>query len=448
MNRYFKAFGYLLSVHVLALLVMTLFRLVEFIALHGMIVDAEASRVMAFVKGVWFDNVIACYISVLPVAVLLIAASLGWCHRRLLRGINIWYAAWFAIAFMPSAANTPYFQYFFKNINSSIFGWFGYVATTSGMLLQESSYWLYIALYFVFTGAFIYALVRLCRYFEGLFLLPKDNMHLVQVVSRFLISAVMIGACLFGIRGRMGYNPIKVSQAYYCEDSFLNQLGINPAFNLLTSALDDMRKENKELHLMPYAEAITNTRQWLGITGKVDSTNILKREVVNDSLMMKMGQSPAKKNHPNVLCVLSGMTYMEHLQDNLRTYSPLEPLNEEEKEFLEETAQLMLKFPTIPCNDCKYCMPCPYGLDIPAILVHYNKCVNEGNVPKSSQDENYRRARRAFLIGYDRSVPKLRQASHCTGCNQCNPHCPQSIDIPQELHRIDAYVEQLKQETL
>ncbi len=296
----FKAFGYLLSVHVLALLVMTLFRLVEFIALHGMIVDAEASRVMAFVKGVWFDNVIACYISVLPVAVLLIAASLGWCHRRLLRGINIWYAAWFAIAFMPSAANTPYFQYFFKNINSSIFGWFGYVATTSGMLLQESSYWLYIALYFVFTGSFIYALVRLRRYFEGLFLLPKDNMHLVQVVSRFLISAVMIGACLFGIRGRMGYNPIKVSQAYYCEDSFLNQLGINPAFNLLTSALDDMRKENKELHLMPYAEAITNTRQWLGITGKVDSTNILKREVVNDSLMMKMGQSPAKKNHPNV----------------------------------------------------------------------------------------------------------------------------------------------------
>ena len=90
MKRYFKAFGYLLSVHVLALLVMTLFRLVEFIALHGMIVDEEASRVMAFVKGVWFDNVIACYISVLPVAVLLIAASLGWCHRRLLRGINIW----------------------------------------------------------------------------------------------------------------------------------------------------------------------------------------------------------------------------------------------------------------------------------------------------------------------------------------------------------------------
>lgn len=149
-----------------------------------------------------------------------------------------------------------------------------------------------------------------------------------------------------------------------------------------------------------------------------------------------------------VLTVLSGMTYSEHLQDNIRTYSPLILLDEEDKEFLEETAQLIVKYPTIPCNDCKYCMPCPYGLDIPAILVHYNKCVNEGNVPKGQTDENYSEARRAFLVGYDRSVPKLRQASHCIGCNQCVSHCPQSIQIPQELHRIDQFVEQLKQETL
>lgn len=149
-----------------------------------------------------------------------------------------------------------------------------------------------------------------------------------------------------------------------------------------------------------------------------------------------------------VLTVLSGMTYMEHLQDNIRTYAPLVTLEEEDKEFLEETAQLMLKYPTIPCNDCQYCMPCPYGIDIPAILIHYNKCVNEGNVPKSQQDANYREARQAYLVGYDRSVPKLRQASHCTGCNQCVPHCPQSIKIPKELQRIDQFVEQLKQETL
>ncbi len=149
----------------------------------------------------------------------------------------------------------------------------------------------------------------------------------------------------------------------------------------------------------------------------------------------------------NILTVLSGMTYMEHLEDNIRTYSPLVPLTDEEARWLDgETANLIEGYPTIPCNDCKYCMPCPYGLDIPAILLHYNKCVNQGNVPESQQAENYRKARQAFLVGYDRSVPRLRQANRCVGCRECVPHCPQNIDVPRELERIDKFVEKLKQD--
>jgi predicted aldo/keto reductase-like oxidoreductase len=150
--------------------------------------------------------------------------------------------------------------------------------------------------------------------------------------------------------------------------------------------------------------------------------------------------------HEGVLTVLSGMTYMEHLQDNLKTYSPLVPLTEEEMAFLEETAELMKKYPTVPCNDCKYCMPCPYGIDIPAILLHYNKCVNEGYVSNGQEDDNYRKARRAYLVSYDRAVPKLRQADRCIGCNQCSVNCPQKIDIPKEIHKIGIYIEKLKRE--
>lgn len=148
---------------------------------------------------------------------------------------------------------------------------------------------------------------------------------------------------------------------------------------------------------------------------------------------------------PNVLTVLSGMTYMEHLQDNIRTYAPLDPCTKEELELLEDTAQIFLKYPSVPCTACQYCMPCPYGIDIPGVFAHYNKCINEGNVPASSQDKNYRKARQAFLVGYDRNVPRLRQASHCIDCNQCVQHCPQSIEIPQQMQRIDQFVEQLKQ---
>lgn len=62
------------------------------------------------------------------------------------------------------------------------------------------------------------------------------------------------------------------------------------------------------------------------------------------------------------------MTYMEHLRDNLCTFSPLKPLTEAEMRFLDEDiSKQIVGYNTIPCNDCKYCMPCPYGIDIPGI---------------------------------------------------------------------------------
>ena len=147
---------------------------------------------------------------------------------------------------------------------------------------------------------------------------------------------------------------------------------------------------------------------------------------------------------PGVLTVLSGMTYMEHLKDNLCTYSPLEELTDEEKDFLYGIADEIVGYNTIPCNDCKYCMPCPYGIDIPGVLTHYNKCIAEGNLSRDRNDPDYARARKAFLVGYDRTVPRLRQADHCVGCGKCVEHCPQRIQIPREMERINNYVEALK----
>ena len=147
----------------------------------------------------------------------------------------------------------------------------------------------------------------------------------------------------------------------------------------------------------------------------------------------------------SILSVLSGMVYMEHLQENVKTYSPLEPLNKEEYQLLDKVTRILLNDTFVECTECQYCMPCPYGLDIPAIFGHYNRVLSAGNVLISSKDEGYKEARRAFLVGYDRSVPKLRQANRCIGCNLCLSHCPQLIDIPEEMRRIDVYVELLKQ---
>ena len=145
-----------------------------------------------------------------------------------------------------------------------------------------------------------------------------------------------------------------------------------------------------------------------------------------------------------VLTVLSGMTYMEHLKDNLVNYCPLTPLKPEEEKFLYTIAREIFDLKTIPCNDCKYCMPCPWGVNIPAIFVHYNKCINEGTLPHKAESESYARYRREYLIGLDRVVPRERQPDHCIGCNHCVPHCPQNIQIPQEMERLSHFIDSLK----
>jgi len=149
---------------------------------------------------------------------------------------------------------------------------------------------------------------------------------------------------------------------------------------------------------------------------------------------------------PHVLTVLSGMTYMEHLQDNLRSYAPLEPLSEREMGTLRRALAIFATQENIPCTACGYCMPCPYGVDIPSVFTHYNRCVDDEHVPKDGQNAEYAKARRDFLVGYDRSVPELRQAIRCTGCNECMKHCPQEINISQEMARLGKFVEQLRRQ--
>lgn len=317
MQGFGKSVRFLLTIHVLGLAALSLFRVTEFVALRDMVSPAAKGEAWlqmgAFVRGVWFDNVIACYIMLLPMLVVLGSSAFGSHHRGWRRFAVWWFAILYPLAFVVSAANIPYFAFFFKNINSGIFEWFGYAGTTAGMVFQESSWWLYILLFFAVTAVFEFLLWRVGRRAAAVVQTANEGKRSPQAIAlRTSVTLALLGLCLFGIRGRTGYNPIKISAAYYCNDSFLNQLGINPAFNLLTSALDDMRRENKALNLMPTAEAVAYARRSLGITGAVDSLYVLRRRVGGDTIRMR----------PNVVIIL-----MESMSANfMRSFGAKEEL--------------------------------------------------------------------------------------------------------------------------
>ena len=143
-------------------------------------------------------------------------------------------------------------------------------------------------------------------------------------------------------------------------------------------------------------------------------------------------------SHSNILTVLSGMNQMEHLQENVATFSPLEVCTDAENTLLADIADQMSGFPTIPCTTCEYCMPCPYGVNIPGNFAYYNEAVNNHLLPlPAPTDADYAERQQQFIEGYRKALPNAETwARACQDCEECLPKCPQQIRIPNQMSRI------------
>lgn len=285
MKRYLYALRYLVSIHLLGLLFFAAFRLILFMQGYDYLAGENLSvltRAEAFARGVWLDNVVACYIMILPLTVVSICALLGYYGKALFRGVGIFFSLFYVLAFAISAADIPYFAYFFKHINASIFNWFGYAGTTLGLMFGEFSYIVAFVLFLALSILFVF-LLRWLRQRTCLDIhrVSDEKFHWPNELLMLLGSIVLIGGCMFGIRGRVGYNPIKVSAAYYCNNTFLNQLGVSPAFNLLRSSLEASKSENREIELMDDQEAIARVRREYHIADSLPEVSPIARRVEN-----------------------------------------------------------------------------------------------------------------------------------------------------------------------
>jgi predicted aldo/keto reductase-like oxidoreductase len=133
---------------------------------------------------------------------------------------------------------------------------------------------------------------------------------------------------------------------------------------------------------------------------------------------------------PEVLTVLSGMSDISQVRENISTFADFEPLSPYEMEIMERALAAFRQSSTVPCTSCRYCMDCPAGVDIPKVLGIYNNYSVRKEIP--------------FLFQLEYNVlGESRQARRCVNCGQCMQHCPQGIDIPGWMARIDSLYKEL-----
>ena len=132
---------------------------------------------------------------------------------------------------------------------------------------------------------------------------------------------------------------------------------------------------------------------------------------------------------PNVKVILSGMSTMEQVEDNLGTFSDFHPLTGEERQLVEEVVEILNSRVRNGCTGCRYCMPCPAGVNIPG-------CFKAWNTYHIYQ--NYNMVKHAWEV----EIGEKGQAKNCVKCGKCEQACPQKLSIRADLERVQADLDQ------
>jgi len=162
--------------------------------------------------------------------------------------------------------------------------------------------------------------------------------------------------------------------------------------------------------------------------------NNLPDEVIKEFKSYAPDRSPAEWglrwiwNHPEVTVILSGMSDEEQLAENVRIAQDAHAgsLTDKELEIFERVKAILQEKTKVPCTGCAYCMPCPAGVDIPGCFAAYN--------------DKYLLADKRYRFKYLQTLGVMSKrpafASQCFECGKCEQHCPQNIQIRQELKRV------------
>lgn len=252
-----------LKVYLIVISIFFLFRLTLFLTELERVEGEHIIDILnAFLIGVRFDIVISSYIISIPfliISIIYIIIKDANYYKIGLKIVKYYLIILFLLAFIVSAADIPYFNHFFSRFSVSAFQWIDSPVFVLKMIFQEPRYWLVlIPLIFLFI-VFIKLMNKIFFFFR------KDKSKINNYI--FISSSLLFLLLIFiGIRGRIEKkSPIRIGTAYFCNNPFLNQLGLNPNFTLIRSLLDAQKEENKNISLIEKDIAIHNVQSYLNI---------------------------------------------------------------------------------------------------------------------------------------------------------------------------------------
>ncbi|MDO9511717.1 MAG: sulfatase-like hydrolase/transferase [Bacteroidales bacterium] len=244
---------YILLVYLGGLVLFTLFRLVLFIS----IVDESPFNLvlMSFWMGFRFDTVISGYLLAIPALLLIVVYYIPFLQKAV-KCVVFWFVnVIYSLVFFLSAVDIPYYQHYGSRLNSASLQWIDSPEIMLGMVAQEISYlpyfvlWISVVCGFVFYHRFVYLRMAMYRI--------NFTKNRKWIPGSIVISILFLGVILLAVRGRIEKkSPIRIGTAYFCNDAFLNQLGLNPIFTFIQSLLDDVDDKYRALNLVDENEAI------------------------------------------------------------------------------------------------------------------------------------------------------------------------------------------------
>lgn len=244
--------AYLFAAYIVAIIFFTLFRLVTtmvYCSAHP--TDFEGLYGQALFMGWRFDTVVSCYVLLIPLLLVLVGEFAHINKRWYYLVVHLFVSILFTVSFFACAADIPYFSYFFTRLNVYAVQWGDEASMVLDMIVSEPSYIGYFFLFLVVAALYWWLMWVVYRR-----LLRPVPQRFVPVGYMIVITLVLGFATFAGMRGRLNRkSPMRVGTAYFCNNAFLNKIGLNPMFTFYKSVEEQWKNANSEVRLMDEGEA-------------------------------------------------------------------------------------------------------------------------------------------------------------------------------------------------